>query len=145
MSLPHPSRLVEREVRACRPCVLLVDDETSVRTALGRYFTRHGWDVREADDGAAAQRLLDPRAGHSFDLVICDLRMPRFSGYELYRWLARHRPDVVARLVFSSGDLHSPESVQFLSEARRPVLPKPFDLGQLSRIVDEVSGSAHAA
>ena len=143
--LRSSSRLADRETRSCRPCVLLVDDESAVRMVMGRYFALHGWEVREADDGAAAQRLLDPQAGHWFDLVICDLRMPRFSGCDLFWWLAVHRPDAVARLVFSSGDLESPDSAKFLSEARRPVLPKPFDLGELTRIVDEISGSAHAA
>ena len=144
MSLLHPSR-PDRKSRSCRPCVLLVDDETAVRAALSRYFVRHGWDVREAVDGVAAQRLLDPAVGHSFDLVLCDLRMPRFSGCDLYRWILVHRPDIEARLVFSSGDLQSPESAAFLSEARRPILPKPFDLGELARIVSDVARSAHAA
>jgi len=139
------SRLASRESRPCRPCVLLVDDEQPLRAAMGRYFLRHGWDVCEAGDGASAQSLLDPKAGNTFDLVICDLRMPRYSGCDLYRWLVHHRPETVARLVFSTGDLQSPESATFLTEAQRPVLPKPFELDHLSEIVDEVSRSAHAA
>ena len=101
--------------------------------------------MTEAPDGATAQRLLDPSAGDAFDVVICDLRMPRFSGSDLYRWLVRNRPDALERLVFSSGDTISPEAAVFLAQAHRPVLPKPFDLGELGRIVDEVYRSAHAA
>jgi CheY-like chemotaxis protein len=127
------------------PSVLLVDDEIAVRGAMRRYFTRHGWTVIEAEDGASARGLLDPRVGRAFDLVICDLRMPHFSGFELYHWLSNHRPDTLPRLVFSSGDVESPESSVFLSEAQRPVLPKPFELAQLRRVVDEVRGSVQAA
>jgi DNA-binding NtrC family response regulator len=127
------------------PSVLLVDDESGVRGAMRRYFSRCGWNVCEAEDGATARGLLDPDVGHEFDLVICDLRMPHWSGSDLYRWLSNHRPDAVARLVVSSGDVESPESSAFLTEAQRPVLPKPFELKDLRRVVDEVLESAQAA
>jgi DNA-binding NtrC family response regulator len=144
MQLPPLSRFADRPATSA-PSVLLVDDEIAVRGAMRRYFTRHGWDVREADDGASARRLLDPAAGHEFDLVICDLRMPNCSGPDLYHWLANHRPDAIARLVFASGDVESPEWSAFLMDAQRPVLPKPFELSELRRVVDEVRGSVQAA
>ena len=125
--------------------VLLVDDEVLVRTAMHRFLARRGWTVSEAVDGESARTLLDPIAGIEFDLVICDLQMPRLSGREFYGWLARARPDLASRLVFSSGDLLSPEFAAFLTDAGRPVLPKPFDLSELARIVEEVYADAHAA
>jgi two-component system NtrC family sensor kinase len=144
MSPPQPRSPSGLRITRGPPRVLLIDDEMIVRAALQRYFARRGWNVYEATDGAAAQRLLEPRAGPTFDLVICDLRMPGMSGFDLYRWLARHRADVVARLVFSSGDLQSAESLEFIRRVGRPLLPKPFELSQLSSIVQEVCGSAHA-
>jgi len=144
--LPTPSnRFADRLAVASSRSVLLVDDEVAVRGALHRFFVRNGWSVSEACDGLAARCLLDPVAGNAFDLVICDLRMPNVSGSDLYRWLSDHRPDALTRFVFSSGDLESPDAMEFLNETGRPVLPKPFDLGELRRIVDEVSRSAHAA
>jgi len=71
--------------------VLLVDDEALVRTAMHRFLARRGWTVSEAVDGECARALLDPIAGIEFDLVICDLQMPRLSGREFYGWLARAR------------------------------------------------------
>ena len=130
MSSPISERSSTRESVVGRPCVLIVDDEASVRHALARYFDRRGWDVCEADGGDSAQRLLEPNAGRSFDLAICDLHMPRFSGFRLYHWLTSDRPDMVARLVFSTGDADEPDTARFLREARRPVLPKPFELGR---------------
>ena len=138
MSSQRTERSSSRETSLERPCVLIVDDEISIRVAIGRYFARQGWDVREAPDGEAAQRLLEPNAGASFDVVICDLHMPRFSGFALYRWLAGARPDAAARVVFSSGDVESHDTAQFLQDARRPILPKPFDLRELGRVIDEV-------
>jgi DNA-binding response OmpR family regulator len=138
MSSQRRERSSDRETSLARPCVLIVDDEISIRLAIGRYLARQGWEVCEAPDGDAARRLLEPNAGTSFDVVICDLHMPRFSGFAFYRWLAGARPDAAARVVFSSGDVESDETVRFLQDVRRPVLPKPFDLCELGRVIDEV-------
>jgi DNA-binding response OmpR family regulator len=143
MSSPPP--LSYDRVQGLPPNVLVVDDEEAIRAALKRFFSRRGWSVLEAADGESARTLLDPASGHAFELVICDLSMPRVSGRDLYRWLSRHRPEALRRLVFSSGDVISGDSSTFLVETGRPVLPKPFELSELSRIVEDVWRSAHAA
>jgi CheY-like chemotaxis protein len=127
------------------PCVLIVDDEVSIRVVLRRFFTRRGWDVYEAEDGETACKLLAPNVGCCFDVLICDLRMPRFSGYEFYRWLSEVRPDAAARLVFTTGDADSAQTGEFLAAAHRPVLTKPFDLRQVGEVVDQIWGTAQAA
>ena len=144
MSSQRRERSANRDITRERPCVLIVDDEIAIRLAIGRYFARQGWDVREASDGEVAQRLLEPNAGESFDVVICDLHMPRFSGFAFYRWLAAARPDAAARVVFSSGDVEAHDTVQFLQSVRRPVLPKPFELCELDRVIDEVRAARAA-
>src|SRR5688572_12045460 len=63
-----------------QPTVLLVDDEPAVRSALRRFFARRGWSVVEAADGESACGVLEPSSGNAFELVICDLNMPRLSG-----------------------------------------------------------------
>jgi CheY-like chemotaxis protein len=127
------------------PSVLLVDDESAVRMAMHRYLVRRGWNVVEAADGETARSILEPAAGLDFDLVICDLHMPRLSGRDFYEWLACARPDAALKLVFSTGDVLSSEFAEFLSEAGRPLLPKPFELRELARIVEEVRTPARAA
>lgn len=139
---PH---LTHRSSLHGAPCVLLVDDEAAIRSALSRFFARRGWHVCEAGDGDSARHLLELSSGNAFDLVICDLRMPRFSGSELYQWLLLHRPEAITRFVFASGDVLSQASTDFLAATRRPVLPKPFELEELGRIADEISRAAHAA
>jgi len=147
MSSPRRERsshLSNRDTSFGRPCVLIVDDEIAIRLAIGRYFARQGWEVREAPDGEVAQRLLEPNAGESFDVVICDLHMPRFSGFAFYHWLASARPDAAARVVFSSGDVEAHDTAQFLQAVRRPVLPKPFELCELDRVIDKVRAARAA-
>jgi CheY-like chemotaxis protein len=127
------------------PSVLLVDDEYAVRMAIHRYLARRGWNVMEAADGATARAILEPGVGLDFDLVICDLHMPRLSGRGLYEWLARTRPDAALKVVFSTGGVLSPEVAEFLCEAGRPLLPKPFELSELASIVEQVRMPARAA
>ncbi len=115
--------------------VLLVDDEPDIRRSISKFLTRSGWEVFLADSGQEGLRLLE--AGN-FDVVLCDLRMPGMSGHELYRHLQARRSPLIQRLVFMTGDVVSPEAQNFLSEASRPVLSKPFGLQELSDVLQQV-------
>ena len=61
-------------------CVLVVDDSALVRRVIGDYLRKSGYRVHEAEDGAAALRLM---AGTDFDAVVTDLQMPHVGGFEL--------------------------------------------------------------
>jgi signal transduction histidine kinase len=123
-----------------RPRVLVVDDERSIRLALGRYMRRNGWEVDEAEDGAAALGMLDATPADGYDLVITDLRMPVLSGFAVHDWLAHHRPDLFSRLVIATGDVASQPVREFLNRTPRPVLEKPFELSALAELVGKVRG-----
>ena len=123
---------------AGRPVALIVDDERSVRMALGRYFERCGWTVVEAVNGAQALELLAP-AGVKYDLVITDLRMPGKTGLDLHDWLAANRPALFSRLIIATGDVASPQIRSFIQRTPRPVLEKPFELSTLAALVDRVT------
>lgn len=122
---------------------LLVDDEPVIREALRRWFERQGWTVDEAADGhAALARLIpapDAGAAVHYDVVVCDLRMPGLSGIELHDRLERERPELLPRLIFSTGDSVSTTAATFLARTARPVLQKPFALAQLRALVAEVT------
>ncbi|MEP6571988.1 MAG: response regulator [Gemmatimonadota bacterium] len=88
-----------------------------------------------ADPGEEGLRLPE---GGGFDVVLCHLRVPGMSGHEFYRRLQSVDSPVVQRLVFMMGDVMSPEARNFLAEAGRPVLPKPFALQELLDAVSQV-------
>ncbi|MCL2102678.1 MAG: sigma-54 dependent transcriptional regulator [Syntrophorhabdaceae bacterium] len=62
--------------------ILVVDDEASLRDAVGRILSAEGYDVREAGDGGAALKILE---SEKFEFILCDLRMPVMGGLELLR------------------------------------------------------------
>ena len=133
-SLPSP------EPTPPRRRALLVDDEPVIRFALRRFFQRQGWAVDEAEDGYAALALLLDRdvSAETYDVVITDLRMPGLSGIELHARIERERPELLRKLILSTGDAVSPEAAAFLRRAACPVLSKPFELAELRAIVERV-------
>ncbi len=121
---------------------LLVDDEDVIRLALRRFFQRQGWAVDEAEDGAAALDLLTGPAAATYDVILTDQLMPGMSGKEFYARVQAARPDLVSRVIVSTGDSMSPEAVEFLRRTGCPVLNKPFELAELRAMLARVQGAA---
>ena len=73
--------------------ILIVDDESGVRQMMADSVRRFddGYEVREAEDGEEALRMLDD----SFDLVITDIRMPGMDGVELASRIRERFPDII--------------------------------------------------
>lgn len=131
------SRALAAEAEAQAPAertVLLVDDEAVIRLALSRYFSRQGWRVLEAPNGDVALSLLR-RSDIRPDVIVCDLRMPGAGGIELHDFLAEHRPELLERLIISTGDVASPDAAAFVARTACAVLEKPFDLAKLGDTV----------
>ena len=78
--------------------VLIVDDEIGILSLLELSFADAGYHVRTAAGGLEAVQLC---ATESFDAVLSDARMPGFSGHDLARWLAEHRP--ATRFILMTG------------------------------------------
>ena len=125
------------------PRALLVDDEPVIRQALRRFFVRMGWEVDEAEDGNEALRLLlgDVPAAE-YAVIISDLRMPGVSGIELHARLEAARPELLARLILSTGDSVAAEAAEFLRRSHCPVLNKPFELAELRTMLARLPGTA---
>jgi len=125
-----------------RLAVLVVDDEASLREALLRFLQRRNIHAEGVADGWEAIRLLEQR---DFDVIISDVRMPGMSGREFLERLRRDRPELLARLVFSTGDAFTSETATLLKESGVPTVAKPFDFAVLERVVREVAGRATAS
>ena len=122
--------------------VLVIDDEAAIRTALRRFFTRLGWTVDDAADGAAALAKLLGDEASDYDAIISDLRMPGLSGIEFHDRLATERPELLPRVVFSTGDLSSREAADFVARTRCHVMEKPFELARLRETVARVAAGS---
>src|SRR5437016_10458821 len=112
--------------------VLVVDDEPHILHYMQATLESWGHEVVVAHDGSQALKraLMQP-----FDLIICDLRMPRLGGREMFQTLARMHPAAADRILFATGDTVRGDTLQFLEELGRPFLQKPFKLDALRRVL----------
>jgi two-component system NtrC family sensor kinase len=136
----HPGRKgAPAEVRAR---VLVVEDEPTVAHLLA--------DVLE-DEGHEVETVLDSREGlqraqrETYDLLMCDLRMPQLDGRGLYEALLQSGADVHGRVIFITGDTLSPRTLDFLEKNRLPYLAKPFLVEELKEVVGRVLARRNAA
>jgi DNA-binding NtrC family response regulator len=77
-------------------------------------------------------------ARSDFTIVISDLRMPDFSGVELHDHIAAVAPDLLDRVIFSTGDVASREAADFVQRTKCTVLQKPFELRALDALVSRI-------
>jgi len=116
-------------------CVLVVDDEPTLRSVIRRSLTRAGYRVLVAEDGARALALARSHAA-DIDLLITDVVMPGLTGLELARQLLLARPKL--GVLFISGFTFE-EAVPPTDLARGTAyLPKPFDTKVLLAKVHEL-------
>ncbi len=115
--------------------VLLVEDEHALATAVSEALRDSGLQVDHAGDGHDALARL--RETQDYDLVICDLKMPRVDGMTLYRAIAAAAPELARRVIFVTGDVAGTDAERFLEESGCRWLAKPFRLADLLRAVRE--------
>ena len=114
--------------------ILVVEDETALATALIDALKDAGYVVERASNGEEALTRVKDAA---FDLVICDLKMPRLDGQSFYRRLADADRGLARRVIFVTGDVAGTEAEKFLEESGCRWMAKPFRLADLLRAVRE--------
>ncbi len=122
-----------------RTRVLLVDDDEETRELLRDVLADAGYDVRVAEDGAAACRAL---AGFRADLVVTDLEMPGMDGLQLIRWLRRSRPSCAILLVTARSDREL-QLCRFGRLAGFECMRKPLDVDRFGETVHRLTSPLH--
>ena len=74
-------------------------------------------------------------AGDWYDVILCELELPKMSGLELEAGVAVHDPHLAARIVFTTERLLQPEVQHLLARVPNVVLAKPFDLDALRDLI----------
>jgi two-component system cell cycle response regulator CpdR len=113
--------------------ILLAEDDSSLRSFLGRALERAGHEVRVCEDGFEAERALEDGP---YDLLLTDIVMPGLDGIEVARRAAQLFPGM--RIMFITGFA----AVALSAGARAPegskVLSKPVHLRELVAEVDKM-------
>jgi signal transduction histidine kinase/CheY-like chemotaxis protein len=128
---PGSDAAVERAAPA-RLRLLLVDDEEPLRRALSRLIER-SYDVQAVDSGQAALACLE--AGQDFDVILCDMMMPKVSGPEVIHRIREKNPAMLHRTILMTGGVSNQKQRHVDGDMSFPVLAKPFNLAELNAAI----------
>ncbi len=129
--LPEIPRELAGSAAASR--ILVVEDEPAVAQLVVDVLREEGHQVDAVLD---SQEGLTRLARSDYDLVICDLRMPRLDGPAFYDALVRAGSAHQHHIVFITGDTLAPRTARFLEESGLPFLAKPFLVEELRLAVN---------
>lgn len=116
---------------------LVIEDEQALGDAVAGALSDEGFRVDRADNGEDALARLRER---HYDVLICDLKMPKVDGMAFFREVSAKMPHVARRLIFMTGDVAGTEAERFLEESGCRWIPKPFRLRDLVRVARETLG-----
>ncbi|GAC1346614.1 MAG: hypothetical protein NVSMB23_24500 [Myxococcales bacterium] len=121
--------------------VLVVDDDLLVAESIRRVLVGEH-DVTLLADGATALSHLSSVA--RYDVILCDLMMPRMTGMELHERLAAVGSPQVENFVFMTGGAFTTAARRFLEQIPNERLEKPFDNAALKALVRRFVSSTAA-
>ena len=105
--------------------ILVVDDDTRLRSLLQRFLRESGFFVSVANGAAAARHLMQQ---YKFDLLIVDIMMPEESGLE---FLAKLRQDNLIPVILLTAMGETADRIAGLENGADDYLPKPFEPKEL--------------
>lgn len=112
--------------------VLVVDDEPMIGRLVEAALDTHLVEAT-TEPSLALGRVAD----RSYDLILCDLKMPHMTGIEFYGELVKRRPDLKQVFVLMTGAAADQELESFVSRNAVSVLRKPFMMKDLRQYVAE--------
>jgi len=125
---PAPPQQVDPELAGRR--ILVADDDPGIRQSMRAILSGEGCVVDVACDGEEALKQV---AGNPPDLVLCDIRMPKKNGYELFSEMRALHPNLPVILMTAFGYDPSHSIVKARSQGLETVLFKPFKVDKLRR------------
>ena len=115
--------------------ILLLEDRDDFREVLCDHLASRLFQVTSVPSGVEGLREIMKQA---FDLIICDMMMPRMGGEMFYWAVTRVRPATAQRFIFFTGHRNNPAIECFFRRVSATVLIKPFKLSALDATIREV-------
>jgi FixJ family two-component response regulator len=123
-------------VKSAPPLVAVVDDEESVRTAIGRLLRSAGFSVETFSSGLDFLRSMRNRLP---DCLVLDLRMPTVSGFDVQRSLSESGSGLP--VVIITGDDSVESRARALGQGAKAYLRKPVDDAMLMDAIQSAMGA----
>lgn len=111
-----------------------------VTDSFGNFVPGASMTLRSPSLVSGSRELLTDAEGF---FIISDLRMPGMGGEALYESVLAISPALARRIIFSTGDVASEGTREFLQRTGNPYLQKPFELSAMRRIVAQMTARTH--
>ncbi len=115
--------------------VLLLEDEAQTNLILREYLESLGYQVVAVANGVDGLKEV---IKSNFELVICDMMMPKLPGDMFYLAVQKTRPELCNRFVFITGHQLNPTVDAFIEKTHSAILVKPFRLQQLEATLEGI-------
>lgn len=108
------------------PEVLIIDDERSIRSALREILELENFSVDDAEDGKSGLEKLNSK---KYDLVLCDIKMPKMDGLEVLDKILEREDDIPVIMISGHGNIET--AVDALKKGAYDFIEKPLDLNRI--------------
>ena len=106
--------------------ILIIDDEKSIRKTLTEILSFEGYKIDEAPDGEEGLRKFKEK---TYDLVLCDIKMPKLDGIEFLQKAGEINADVPVIMISGHGNIET--AVEAVKKGAFDFISKPPDLNRL--------------
>ncbi|MBN8717857.1 MAG: sigma-54-dependent Fis family transcriptional regulator [Sediminibacterium magnilacihabitans] len=108
------------------PNILIIDDERAIRSVLKDILGNEGFKVDEAADG---EEGLKKFTASTYDIVLCDIKMPKLDGLEFLQKATDHNPEIPVIMISGHGNIET--AVDAVKKGAFDYISKPPDLNRL--------------
>lgn len=112
--------------------ILIIDDSEIIRSLLSEFFEECGYHVECAIDGLEG---IQKALANDHNLIFCDVHMPKRNGYQVYKEVSSHKPEVKFIMTDSLPDSLAEKTLQ---AGASTILTKPFDLDEVRLTVSRL-------
>jgi len=106
--------------------ILIIDDEKAIRKTLGEILSYEGYKIDEAGDGEEGLKKFKDK---EYDVVLCDIKMPKIDGIEFLEKAKESNPDIPIIMISGHGNIDT--AVEAVKKGAFDFISKPPDLNRL--------------
>ncbi len=106
--------------------ILIIDDEKAIRKTLMEILSFEGYKIDEASDGEEGLKKFKEK---TYDLVLCDIKMPKLDGIEFLQKAGESNPDIPIIMISGHGNIET--AVEAVKKGAYDYISKPPDLNRL--------------